>query len=105
MKSIRQEHEMFSSCIKAAYSYPDSVFSFLDSTEELHHSCHFVMHTAVRVRVKFVLLVTYTGRGIRLLCTEFRYAHTLNEPEGVFSWVAKHFQACGFVIDVFETDE
>lgn len=87
---------MFSSYVKARYSYPCIVFSILDSSADLVHSCHFVICTGATTEVRFVLLATYSQHGIRLLCTQLgtrpHFAVKGHAALDVYTWVKRHFQ-------------
>jgi hypothetical protein len=83
---------MFASYVKELhrpYASRD-VVSFLVSMTDFIHSCHFTISTSAG-QVRFVMLVTYTERGVPLSCTEFEkeYPYVLTSSKSD-RLVAKH---------------
>jgi hypothetical protein len=83
LEYVKQEHEMLSSYLRM-HQYPNVVVSFLKESAGLIHSCHFVIQ---RVKVTFMMLVTYTEHGVRLSCTK-----TENIRNDTAWLVQKHYQ-------------
>jgi len=91
---IEKEHEMFSSYVKTHHRFPNIVVSFLEQSSGLIHSCHFVLKEVTFIAVVFMMLVTYTGDGLRLSCAEFEGflpIHVVQETRSSYL-VKKHFR-------------
>ena len=99
MKSIQQEHEMFSSYVKVHHRSPAIVVSHLERKSGLIHSCHFVLKNMSLSGMTFVMLVTYTDYGVRLSCSKFERPISLQDDHSQETGVSpldvlvqKHFR-------------
>jgi len=93
---------MFSSYLKMKYRYPNIVHSFLEQGSRLIHSCHLVLEDMAGqsgtpdIWMTFVMLLTYTERGVRLSCSEFKTLKLLRydsvQNNRVRGLVEEHFR-------------
>ncbi|SRR5260221_10393182 len=85
---------MFSSYVKTHHRFPNIVYSFLEKSLGLIHSCHFVLRDGPFISVEFMMLVTHTEDGLRLSCAKFEGFLSIRsfQERKVHDLVKRYFQ-------------